>query len=207
MKILLALLAALAVAAIPAMADQMTLGGDGQIYICPSDGGTTAFLSSSSSCGTPGVTAQSTNSGSFEHPTGTVVFSGVPWSIVFPSTFLMTEIGDTGVWTPNNVTSAFTWDSVVGDIRWDVVSQIPTTNLTLFSGTLMVTSNNSPYDLVRDAFPVTGNFAYHVDFTLYGSTFSSGQIVAAPEPGTALLMGGALLGLAGLVRRRLSHKA
>jgi hypothetical protein len=210
----------------PAMADQLTLGGDGTIFFCSTGGvNSPIVISTSSSCSPQGGTAGSSTTGSFESPTGNTVIALQPWSLAFPTGL---EIGalSGGVFQFVNqpTTTAFSWGgasgtgTVTGNVTWSLVSD--GTPVPRFFGNLVVTGNTAPAGsaLANDYQP---GHSVAIDFTVnLGSnptletiyargdgastsgTFSSGEVPAAPEPTSIFFLGTGILAAGTVLRAR-----
>lgn len=222
---LIVVAAVLSLTAIPAFADQLTLGGDGTVFFCSTGGPNSPIvLSTTPGCTTAGGTVGSTNSGTFESPTGNTVVALQPWHLVFPSTNPF-EFGSLvgnvfSVVSPQNVT-AFSWGgngtgTITGNVIWTIVKD--GTDRPQFMGDLVITGNGNTGQLLAE-FPV--GLTMGIDFTINlggnpqlddvfasgapaatNGRFSSGEVPSVPEPGTALLMGAGLLVAGTFLRRR-----
>jgi hypothetical protein len=151
-----AALAALAFATTPLIADQLTLGGDGQATFTGT-GNTTGdvitIVTSGSSGGCPaGDTCIGSNTtGGFESPTGTTIFGGASWSFSVPTSAPLLSLlapSSPGVYSVDQnggqiATFNFSGgggDTVTGTIDWTSLTQSGTTNAATISGTLKVSS-------------------------------------------------------------------
>ena len=223
-----AIFAVLAVA-VPAFADQFSMGGGtGTVFFCTSGAGQPITVSTSdANCGTAGGTASSANSGTFESPTGNGIFFGQQWSFTLP-TQIASLTGANFTTITNGVPSNMSIGgnngtlAITGTITWTSVNDhTPKPQLI---GTFHVSANPNTGILLSD-YPVGANLS--VDYTINlgtnptlgtlwdgGATrtsgsLSSGEVVPTPETSSILLMGTGML-LAGTVvrlRRRKNAEA
>jgi PEP-CTERM motif len=92
-------------------------------------------------------------------------------------------------------------DTLTGTLSLDTLA-IAAPNLGLFVGTLTVTSATPGFQ--STGFP-TGAVV-HADFVALNGKVSSGQILPAiPEPSSLALLGTGILGVAGMIRRKMSR--
>ncbi len=150
-----AALAALAFATTPLMADQLTLGGDGQATFTgtgSNTGDVITIVTSGTSGGCPAgdTCIGSINSGGFESPTGTNIFGGASWSFSVPQSAPLLSLlapSSPGVYNVDQnggQTATFNFsgngDTVSGTIDWTSLTQSSTTQAATISGTLIVSS-------------------------------------------------------------------
>ena len=212
----------------PAMADQLTLGGDGNLFFCSTGGvNSPIVISTSSGCSPQGGTAGSPNSGSFESPTGNTIAALQPWSLVFPTGL---EIGalSGGVFQFVNqpTTTAFSWGGptgtpatspITGNITWSLVSD--GTPVPRFFGTMVITGNanggalgadyqvghtvNIDFTVNLGSNPTLETvFAHTGGVTSTSGSFSSGEVPAAPEPTSIFFLGTGILAAGTVLRAR-----
>jgi len=219
--------AVLALMPVAALANQITLGGDG-VMTFTSSGATGSPITLSP------LSASSGNTGGYEAPTGNAIIALQPWSMAFDSAFSFGGLSGGQFSTiTNGGGTAFSWGgngggTVTGTINWTLVTD--NTQTPRFNGMLLVTGNTvtaADYGgkgaLVLADF-VVGNSAA-LDFTVNlgskpsldavylhtgGATttsgsFSSGEVVVG-EPGTLLFLGAGMVGLGYMARRRLAGR-
>jgi hypothetical protein len=143
---------------------------------------------------------QGSNLGSISFTTGALMSGSLSGGGVFAAggTFVITGNGVNGV--PNGVifsgafSSPVTWTENIG------VNVITYTLSGALSGTL-----SNGYQTVGDFHTSSAKFTFSAHKGYFkGTVGSSDTTVVVPEPGTLSLFGTGLLGLAGLVRRRLN---
>ena len=214
----LAVVAVVALAALPqiARADEIGIGGAaGTISFTSNGDGTLSFSTSGFTAGSPLAT--------FQSPTGTPQDSG---GATFGAMSGTTGVESLGIFPLTGVTESFTFtsgtdsDVLAGTITWVGIKDGTTSPQFDVNSTLSVTSVSGDSTFVND-FP-KGSTA-EVDFTIANPTsgltltdlagktagtsesfsFSAGQVTPVPEPGTLALFGSGLIGVAGLIRRKL----
>ncbi len=233
MTLFVALVIAVMTCSVPALADQLALGGDG---ILTFTGLATGFQVTTNTCAVANPSPScvgSGSSGSYEQPTGNVVFSGASWYFTIPSMPPLLAMGPLNAagnypvisGNPSTFkfagTGAHSGDTVEGSIKWAAVvpGTIPGHNLAVFAGFLTVT--NSTGLLVQD-FPASATvpidytfdlgatntlaiLAGHPDIT-FSARASSGEVPGVPEPTSILFLGTGML-VAGTVIRMKRRKA
>jgi len=209
----------------PAMADQLTLGGDGTIFFCSTGGvNSPIVISTSSGCTPQGGVAGSATTGSFESPTGNTVIALQPWSLTFPTGLELGALsGGVFQFVNQPTTTAFSWGGasgtspITGNITWALVSD--GTPVPRFFGTMVITGNSNSGVLGSD---YQVGHSVNIDFTVsLGSnpsleavyahtggalstsgTFSSGEVPAAPEPTSIFFLGTGILAAGTVLRAR-----
>ncbi len=215
----------IAAASIPAMADQMVLGGTlGSVYFCSTGGiGADIVISTSSSCSPQGGTSSSPNSGNFESPTGLAIIQSQPWGFTFPTGLTIGSLsGNYFSVASQPTTTQFSWGGngtsvVTGDVTWTLVKD--GSAKPQFLGGMVVTANGN-LGALGLAYPVgkTASIDFTVDLgtnptlddvfyhtggvTSTVGRISSGEVPAVPEPTSIFFLGSGILAAGTLLRLR-----
>jgi hypothetical protein len=228
----IAALAAIALSTTPLMADQLALGGDGNVTFTGT-GSTSGDVITVTTTETPmgcaaGSTCIGAVSGSFEAPTGTPIFTGAAWSFSLPTVSPLLSLLAAGFDTykvdqNGGQMATFNFsggggDTLTGTIDWTTLAQSPTTSVATMSGTIMI---NSVVGGGTDGATFAADFAagdtLGIDYSfsmpsllsgVVGTTntltgfASSGEVPGAPEPTTLVIYGAGMLVIGSYFRKR-----